>query len=72
MMRYTTTSVGAEEPPMPWTIGEPDRKRSVNWQLAARLEITRRARFTREREDHAAAQWRRTGDEERLRWPCGV
>jgi hypothetical protein len=53
-MRYTMTSVRVER--LPWTIVEPNRKRSVNWQRAARREITRRVRFT----DYAAAQWRRT------------
>jgi hypothetical protein len=62
----TMTSVRVER--LPWTIVEPDRKRSVNWQRAARAKITGRVanfrahqrRFMREREDYAAAQWRRT------------
>jgi hypothetical protein len=65
-MRYTMTSVRVER--LPWTIVEPNRKRSVNWQRAARAKITGRVanfrahqtRFMREREDYAAAQWRRT------------
>jgi hypothetical protein len=65
-MRYTMTSVRVERF-MPWTIVAPNRKRSVR-QRAARAEITGRVanfrahqtRFMREREDYAAAQWRRT------------